>query len=48
MRRMAAQFYAHLFASKGSRDGENVLQHIEESMTEAMNAKLDAPFTDAR
>ncbi|XP_073355510.1 uncharacterized protein [Aegilops tauschii subsp. strangulata] len=47
MRRMAAQFYAHLFASEGSRDGENVLQHIEESVTEAMNAKLDAPFTDA-
>ncbi|XP_073357926.1 uncharacterized protein [Aegilops tauschii subsp. strangulata] len=32
---------------EGSRDGENVLQHIEESVTEEMDAKLDAPFTDA-
>ncbi|XP_073363325.1 uncharacterized protein [Aegilops tauschii subsp. strangulata] len=43
---MAARFYAHLFASEGSRDGERVQQHIEGAITEEMNAKLTMPFTD--
>lgn len=46
MRVMAAQFYAQLFASEGSRDGARVLQHIDDAVTEEMNAKLGAPFTD--
>ena len=43
---MAAQFYANLFASEGSRSVERVLQHIDAMVTEEMNAKLCAPFTD--
>lgn len=46
MRRMAAQFYAQLFAAEGSTDSENVLQHIESVVTEEMNGNLGAPFTD--
>ena len=46
MRKMAAQFYAHLFAAEGATNGERVLQHIEAAMTGEMNTKLGAPFFD--
>ena len=46
MRIMAAQFYAHLFASEGSTNGERVLQHIARAVMDEMNEKLVAPFTD--
>ena len=46
MRRMAAKFYAKMFASEGSRDGDRILQHISGCVTDEMNAKLGAPFTD--
>lgn len=46
MRAMAAQFYAQLFASEGSREGARVLQHIVGAVTADMNHKLDATFTD--
>ena len=44
---MAAQFYAQLFASEGSREGARVLQHIVGAVTADMNTKLTAPISDS-
>ena len=46
MRDIAADFYAHMFTSKGLAEAEHILHHIEPCVTDEMERKLTAAVKD--
>jgi hypothetical protein len=47
MREMALAFYNNLYSSEGSRNSEKILDLFDTVISEDMNQKLMAPFSDS-